>query len=332
MGGCGFSQEIRNCGKHKSVGCLNSTHTRKKVNIMPRVSVLMPAYNSEKYIAEAIESILSQTFTDFEFIIINDGSTDGTSKIVRKYATRDPRIKFIDNKQNRGLIAVLNQGLDLCTGEYIARMDSDDISRPERFKLQVDYMDTHPNVGVVGAWVRLFGALDDVYQYRRTVKLFDMLIYGANIAHPTAMIRTSVLRNNKIYYDPKYPHAEDYGFWVSIVRVSEIHNLQTVLLDYRWHDTNVSVLHHKTQMESAERVRHDLLETVLTNDKDVKKLLNLTRELHQHFWLFGFLPIVRCKQYSITKTKYYLFEKIPLLRIQDGKIYLFEFIKIGNLR
>lgn len=301
---------------------------------MPRVSVLMPAYNSEKYIAEAIESILNQTFTDFEFIIINDGSTDGTSKIVRKYANRDPRIKFIDNKRNQGLIAVLNQGLDLCTGEYIARMDSDDISRPERFKLQVDYMDAHPNVGVVGAWCQKFGnqVKNDVFKYQESMRLFDLLIYGSRVSHPTAMIRTSVLRNNKIYYDPKYPHAEDYGFWVSIARVSEIHNLQTVLLDYRWHDTNVSVLHHKTQMESAERVRHDLLETVLTNDKDVKKLLNLTRELHQHFWLFGFLPIVRRKQYSITKTKYYLFEKIPLLRIQDGKIYLFEFIKIGNLR
>ena len=301
---------------------------------MPRVSVLMPAYNSEKYIAEAIESILNQTFSDFEFIIINDGSTDGTSKIVRKYATRDPRIKFIDNKRNQGLIAVLNQGLDLCTCEYIARMDSDDISRPERFKLQVDYMDTHPNVGVVGAWCQKFGnqVKNDVFKYQESMRLFDWLIYGTQFAHPTAMIRTSVLRNNKIYYDPKYPHAEDYGFWVSIARVSEIHNLQTVLLDYRWHDTNVSVLHHKTQMESAERVRHDLLETVLTNDEDGKKLLNLTRELHQHFWLFGILPVIRRKQYALTKTKYYLFEKIPLLRIQDGKIYLFEFIKIGSLR
>ncbi len=301
---------------------------------MPRVSVLMPAYNSEKYVAQAIESILNQTFTDFEFIIINDGSTDDTAKIVRKYAARDPRIKFIDNKRNQGLIAVLNQGLDLCTGEYIARMDSDDISRPERFKLQVDYMDAHPNVGVVGAWCQKFGnqVERDIFKHQQVMRLFDFLLYGSQVTHPTAMIRTSVLRNNKIYYDPKYPHAEDYGFLVSIARVSEIHNLQTVLLDYRWHDTNVSVLHHKTQTESAERVRHDLLEAVLTNDKDVKKLLNLTRELHQHFWLFGFLPIVRRKQYSITKTKYYLFEKIPLLRIQDGNVYLFEFIKIGNLR
>ena len=99
---------------------------------MPKVSVLMPAYNSEKYIAEAIETILNQTFSDFEFIIINDGSTDKTAEIVNGYARADKRIKFINNNKNQGLIAVLNQGLDLCRGEYIARMDSDDIAINDR--------------------------------------------------------------------------------------------------------------------------------------------------------------------------------------------------------
>jgi glycosyltransferase involved in cell wall biosynthesis len=98
----------------------------------PRISVVMPAYNSERYIGEAIESILNQTFTDFEFIIINDGSMDDTAKIVLQYANKDKRIKFINNKDNRGIVSVLNQGLDLAKGEYIARMDSDDISLPTR--------------------------------------------------------------------------------------------------------------------------------------------------------------------------------------------------------
>ena len=106
---------------------------------MPKVSVLMPAYNSEKYIAEAIESILNQTFSDFEFIIINDGSTDKTAEIVNGYARADKRIKFINNKKNQGLIAVLNQGLDLCRGEYIARMDSDDIAINDRLE-KLDYL------------------------------------------------------------------------------------------------------------------------------------------------------------------------------------------------
>ena len=123
----------------------------------PRISVLMTAYNSQQYVAQAMESILNQTFSDFEFIIINDGSTDDTARIIRQYATRDSRIKFIDNKVNKGLISVLNQGLELCKGEYIARMDSDDISIPTRFALQLEYMDAHPDVGVLGGAISRFG-------------------------------------------------------------------------------------------------------------------------------------------------------------------------------
>lgn len=300
---------------------------------MPKVSVLMPAYNSEKYIAEAIDSILNQTFTDFEFIIINDGSTDNTAQIVRQY--KDKRIKFIDNKKNQGLIAVLNQGLDLCRGEYIARMDSDDISLPERFAKQVKYMDAHPNVAVVGGWIQKFGVnvkSNDIYKYPSILQQFDLIIHGCQFAHPTAMIRTSVLRTNKIYYDSQYPHAEDYGFWMEMSKYAPIHNLQEILLNYRWHETNVSILHTQIQQNSAERVRRNIIQTVLSNKAEIEKILQLTRETNQHFWLFGFLPIIRRKQYAMTKTKYYLFEKIPLLRVQDGKIYLFEFIKIGNFK
>ncbi len=292
----------------------------------------MPAYNAEKYIGEAIESILNQTFKDFEFIIINDGSTDNTAKIVREYACRDKRIKFVDNKNNRGLVAVLNQGLDLCTGEYIARMDSDDISLPERFERQVKHMDTHHECGVVGAAIQVFGAKSGVWQNAQSVKLLDLLIHGSQVAHPTAMIRTSVLRDNKIYYDSQYPHAEDYAFWMSIVQVSEIHNLQTILLNYRWHTSNVSVVHRKAQLESTEHARYNLLKQFLTNEKDIMKILALTCELHQRFWLFNLFPIIRRKQYSLVKTKYYLFEKIPLVKEKDNNIYLFGFIKIGVLR
>jgi len=303
-----------------------------EIRCTPKVSVLMPAYNAEKYIGEAIESILNQTFKDFEFIIINDGSTDNTAKIVRKYANHDKRIKFIDNKNNRGIVAVLNQGLDLCTGKYIARMDSDDISLPERLEKQVEYMDEHHECGVVGAAIKLFGAKSGIWRNASSVKLFDLLIHGSQVFHPSAMIRTSVLRDNKIYYSSQYPHAEDYAFWMAIVQVAEIHNLQTILLNYRWHDSNVSVVHQRTQSKSTERARHNLLKQFLTDEKDIVRLLNLTSELHQHFWLFNLFPIIRRKQYSLIKTKYYLFEKIPILTEKDGNIYLFEFIKIGSLR
>ena len=293
----------------------------------------MPAYNSEKYIAEAIESILNQPFTEFEFIIINDGSTDNTAEVVRQYT--DKRIKFIDNQKNQGLIAVLNQGLDLCRGEYIARMDSDDISHPQRFEKQLKYMDENPDVGVVGGWIQKFGETvktNQIFKYPSQLYLLDLFLHGCKFAHPTAMIRTSVLRENKIYYNPQYPHAEDYGLWMQIARFAPIHNLQEILLNYRWHDTNVSVLHKQIQLDSAERVRRNAIETMLSDANEIQKLLDLTRELNQRFWLFGFLPIIRRKQYGLTKTKYYLFEKIPLLRVQNGKIYLFEFIKIGGIK
>lgn len=301
----------------------------------PKISVLMSAYNSEKYVAEAIESILNQTFKDFEFIIVNDGSTDKTAEIIAQYAKSDKRIKFIDNKNNAGIVAALNQGLDFCNGEYVARMDSDDISLPERFAKQVKYMDGHPECGALGAWTEKFGPSvkrNDGVRYRSKLKLLDFIIYGNCVVNPTAMVRRSILIDNNIKYKSEYKYAEDYAFWVEVCKHAEIHNLQEILLKYRWHDSNVSVTHRKTQLECAERIRKKILSDLLSYDTDVEKLLRMTREVYERFLLFGILPIVRRKQYSITKTKYYLFEKLPIIKEQDGKIYLFEYIKIGVLK
>ena len=301
---------------------------------MPRVSVIMPVYNVEKYVGEAIESILNQTFTDFEFVIINDGSTDDTASIIKQYAKKDKRIKFVNHSKNKGLIAVLNEGLGLCRGEYVARMDSDDISLQTRFEKQIAYMDKHPECVFLGAWCEKFGEniTKQIFKYRNKIKLFDLLVYGCNFAHPTAMIRNNIVKKYKINYDINYPHAEDYAIWSDFAKYTEIHNLQEVLLNRRWHASNVSVLHENTQKQSAERVRKNILKTLLSDNNDIQKFLRMTREINEHFYLFGILPIIRRKQYSITKTKYYLFDKIPLIKERDGKIYLFEFIKIGSLR
>ena len=122
---------------------------------MPKLSVIMPAYNAEKYIGEAIESILNQTFTDFEFIIIDDGSSDHTADIIKGF--HDERIRFIQNEKNSGVANTLNKGLELSQGEYIARMDADDISLPARFEKQVAFMEANPDVAVVGCGIELFG-------------------------------------------------------------------------------------------------------------------------------------------------------------------------------
>ena len=305
------------------------------LKINPRISVLMPAYNVEQYVGDAIESILNQTFTDFEFIIINDGSTDKTASIITKYAKRDKRIKFVNHSKNKGLISVLNEGLDLCSGEYIARFDSDDISLSERFEKQVVYMDKHPECGVVSAWPKRFGPnvkQDDIFKYQPEMKLFDFIFHGCCISHPCAMIRRSVLVNNNIKYNPKCKYAEDYDFWIEIVRRAEIHNLQEVLLLYRWSGENISVKHAKEQKENFERTKKEQLSKLFGSEYELECFFNANRELNESFYLFGFLPVLRRKQYATEKTKYYLFDKIPLIKESHGNIYLFEFIKIGVLK
>ncbi|MBR3510480.1 MAG: glycosyltransferase family 2 protein [Alphaproteobacteria bacterium] len=301
----------------------------------PKISVLMSAYNTEKYIAESIESILNQTFKDFEFIIINDGSTDKTAQIIKKYAKQDKRIKFIDCKKNAGLIAALNKGLELCRGKYIARMDADDISVPTRFEKQIKYMEKHPECGVLGGLHEKFGdGIKNmvIYRYQPKVKMLDFLLHGNLVSHPTVLIRKEILTKNNIKYDSNCPYAEDFAFWTEIVKHTEIHNLQEVLLKYRWHKENVSLVHKKIQDDSAEKVRKNIVNYLCSSDYDKDKLLEITKTTNKRFWLFGILPIIRRKQYSIVKTKYYLFEKLPIFRVQNGKIYLFKIIKIGFMK
>jgi len=301
----------------------------------PRISVLMPAYNVEKYVGEAIESILNQTFTDFEFIIINDGSTDNTAKIIQEYAKQDKRIRFIDNKKNQGLIAVLNQGLDLCTGEYIARMDSDDISLPERFEKQIKYMDEHPECGVVGGFGYCFfsdGAKGYVWKKPEHVLYGDLLNRNPMI-HPTVLMRKSVLDEHNIKYSNEYKHAEDYALWADLINCTQLHNIPEIVLHYRCHGNNVGIVYHDLQYQNSMKLRTRLKKS-LTNDPILTRILtNSYQDVIEEFYLFGLIPFIRIKRYGeFIKTKYYIFSRIPLLTIKGGKIYLFEIIRIGVIK
>lgn len=208
---------------------------------MPKISAIMPAYNAEKYIGEAIESILNQTFADFEFIIIDDGSTDGTKKIIKEYD--DPRIVLLENEKNSGIVVALNKGLDAAKGEYIARMDSDDISLPERFEKQVAFLESHPETVALGVGIRTFGenieGVDMPAECNPQKSRID-LIFSPCIAHPTAMIRASVLKENNIKYDGKYVGTEDYALWWELSRYGDVHSLQEILFKYRIHTNQVS--------------------------------------------------------------------------------------------
>ena len=206
---------------------------------MPKISVIMPVYNSEKYLREAIDSILDQTYGDFEFIIIDDGSTDSSPDIVRSYD--DPRIRFYVNEKNMGVAGTLNRGLDLATGEYIARMDSDDISLPERFEKQVAFMNAHTEVAVCATAIHLFGATESDRRFSITHNQLKVdLLFGNCFAHPTVMLRGTVIRNEKFYYDKKFNKIEDYEMWVKISRKYALASLEDVLLKYRVHSMQVT--------------------------------------------------------------------------------------------
>ena len=206
---------------------------------MPKVSVVMPAYNAEKYIGEAIDSILNQTFEDFEFIIIDDCSSDRTAEIIKSYT--DKRIRFYQNEHNMGVAATLNRGLDLATGEYIARMDSDDISLPERFEKQVQYMSINPNTAVLGAAIELFGAQSGKRYFSTDYEHLKVdLLFGNCFAHPAVMMRASCFGKGKLQYDNMFNKMEDFDMWVRTAELYEIASLPIILLKYRIHPEQVT--------------------------------------------------------------------------------------------
>jgi len=223
----------------------------------PKISVIMSVYNAEKFLQEAIESILNQTFKDFEFLIINDASTDNSKKIILSYD--DKRIRYFENKNNLGVARTLNKGLKLAKGKYIARMDADDISLPNRFKKQVEFMEKNPLVTVCGTWVKLIGNKNHENNIWKSPGDFQSIkslaLFYSPIYHPTVFIRKDTLRKNNLSYDPSFDHAEDYELWVRIMENFKVSNLKEVLLYHRIHRGNIGKTHNKIQVKNANRVR-----------------------------------------------------------------------------
>lgn len=197
----------------------------------PKVTVLMPVYNAEAYLREAMDSILAQTFTNFEFLIIDDGSTDGSAGIVRSYADR--RIRLVQNERNLRLAATLNRGLGLARGEYVARMDADDISLPERLARQVAFMDAHPTVGISGTWAAAFGeARFSMPNPTDSERIRAKLLFDSALVHPVVILRPALLARHGLAYRDLYP-IDDYDLWQRAARAFPLANLPETLLRYR---------------------------------------------------------------------------------------------------
>ena len=275
---------------------------------MPKISVLIPTYNTrEEYLREAIESVLRQTFADFEFIILDDCSPDpNVEKVVKSYA--DSRIRFYKNEQNIGISKTRNKLIELARGEYLAVMDHDDVSLPERFEKEAAYLDTHPDVGLVSCKAEKFprGGLTKNPENDKDIKL--AMMRSCPITHSACMIRKSVLVDDNIRYEEEFSPSEDYALYVRLMKVTKFHNLPEVLFRYRWHVDNTS---HKQRdkMRAATFAIHALLKAenpALYNEF----LLRATHTARVR--LFGFIPVLKIETRGY-KTKVYLFEKILLL-------------------
>lgn len=269
------------------------------------VSVIMSNYNTpEEYLRASIESILNQTYQNFEFIIVDDCSTDNSLSIIESYT--DDRIKIIKNPQNLGITKSLNRALAVARGEFVARMDADDISLETRFAKQVEFLKNHPDHIVCGTGVRLIGDwqtkhtneyICSIIPDKETYQIQLLFSNYPNIVHPTAMFNHNILLKHNITYNENYPLAQDYRMWVSCSEASECANINEILLKYRVHGKAVSNDKKELQKKIAIQIIQEQL------DKLHVKLDEDYADIHKGF-LFNRKPYdIRCKKWIKTLLK-----------------------------
>lgn len=254
----------------------------------PRVSVILSVYNGEKYIKQAIESILHQTFKDFELIIIDDGSTDNTSFVLDGF--NDSRIIRVKNEKNIGLVKSLNKGLNIAKGEFIARMDADDVSVSDRFEKQIAYLDKHKDIGVLGTY------MEQVDDKGKTLSLFKVpeshkdilcrMLSGTAIVHASVVMRRNILMSVGSY-NPEFLHTEDTELWTRLILKTHFANLPEVLYIRRIHKNSIMSMHSKFQDEQDIKIRDQLLVSLIQkkilNEEDLGKIRILRDKKKQGF-------------------------------------------------
>lgn len=235
-----------------------------------KVTVLMVVYNGSTFLEECVKSVLSQTFTDFEFLIVDDGSEDSTCDIIERF--KDSRIRLIHHAHD--YIASLNLGLHEAHGQYIARMDSDDLMYPNRLEKQVVLLDSYPEVAACMSWAQSFGEMETSMQSRQVGYIHDVLpelLEGNFVVHPTVMLRKSFLKENSLTYKD-YPYAEDYKLWVDMAKVgARFFVIPKKLLRYRVSELQVSQLHQCEQYNTTVKIKNEVLMELLNVDGYVER-------------------------------------------------------------
>lgn len=247
---------------------------------MSRVSVLMPVYNGEKYLREAIDSVLNQTYQDFELIIVDDGSTDNSVKIVKSY--NNPKIKLYINTTNERLGRTRNKCINYSTGVYLANLDCDDIAEPKRLELQVAFMDNNTEVGVCGGYAKIIGK-DEIWKYEidnDSIK-FKML-FDSRFINSSTIIRKSVLNKNKIRYNEAFDQSQDYGLWVDISKYCTFANIPEVLVNYRVHPERITDIYRTSQVNFADEIRLKQISNLGISINDEEKEIHLKFLKHKN--------------------------------------------------
>lgn len=222
----------------------------------PRVSVIMPVFNAEAYLAEAVESILSQTFTDFELLAHDDGSTDGSLAILRAFEKKDLRVK-ISSSENQGIVPTLNALIDSAQAPLLARMDADDVCLPERFALQVAYLDEHPENIIVGGGSLVMDAdgriITQILPPTKHGEIDSNNLKGiVSLNHPTVMMRKGpVVKCGG--YDPEFSSSQDLDLWLRLAEIGTVGNLSTIVLKYRIHGQSISGMNGQKQEALCKR-------------------------------------------------------------------------------
>lgn len=225
------------------------------------ISVLIPVYNSERTIRTTIDSVLGQTFPDFELLLLDDGSVDKSPEIIKSYM--DIRVKYIPCPHD--FIKTLNYGIDIAQGKYIALLDHDDLMLPHRLKVQYEYMEDNPNIAVCGGYMHSFG----MYSHLMKVPLKHLDIIKTMIIHcpmmnPTAFIRRSVLLKNNLRYSDGYSFAADFKLWSDIAQIGEMANIPEVFTLYRTYPEQTSIKYQVASEEAAGRIRLEVVEYFLS--------------------------------------------------------------------
>ncbi len=249
----------------------------------PTVSVLMPVYNVEKYVAQAVESILNQTYRDFELIVLDDCSPDKSSAIIDQYD--DKRIVRYKGTENVGLANILNVGIGLARGRYIARMDSDDVSFSNRLQTQVDYLEKHKEIALCSCGLEKFGTENDVWVRETNPEEVKItMMFFSPVLHATAIWRKEVFENNHLYYDQETFPAEDYDLWSRAIFHCRLVNIPQILYKYRIHGIQVTKIDDRAEKREKEIQKRYL-----------KKALPCLKEKDREFFVEQFV-----KQEGIT--------------------------------